>query len=57
MPRRREHRCTGDGCSYCEAEISREEDRRSEPEPMSERDWDAWEAGPGWNNIDGLRGA
>ena len=56
MPRR-VHRCTGDGCSYCEAEISAAEDRRAEPEPMSERDWDAWEAGPGWNNIDGLRGA
>ncbi len=56
--RRGEHRCKGDGCGYCEAQIARAEDARDDRSTgMTEREWDAWEAGPGWNNVDLLRGA
>jgi ferredoxin len=41
------------GCGYCETRIEARENRDEQHE-MSDREWDRWEQGPGWNFAPGM---
>lgn len=50
------HNCPAAGCNACEEWAERAAEERNLGDPMPERDWDRWEAGPGWNSYPGMPG-